>query len=95
MITASEITGMYGIIPTPACAGAERLDALDTVDAEETAQLVDRLIRDGASGIIALGTTGECPTLSEEDFDHAVDTVVEATAGRVPTFIGATGAGAL
>ncbi|MEU9241461.1 dihydrodipicolinate synthase family protein [Streptomyces sp. NPDC048385] len=93
MITAAEINGMYGIIPTPALPGAERLDALDTVDVDETARVVDQLVRDGVSGIIALGTTGECPALNEDDFDVVVDTVVEAVAGRVPTFVGATGAG--
>ncbi|MFJ9929069.1 MULTISPECIES: dihydrodipicolinate synthase family protein [Streptomyces] len=93
MITAAEINGMYGIIPTPALPGAERLDARDTVDVDETARVVDRLIRDGVSGIIALGTTGECPALSEDDFDVVTDTVVEAVAGRVPVFVGATGAG--
>lgn len=93
MITATEITGMYGIIPTPARPGADRIDARDTVDVEETATLVDHLVRDGVSGIIALGTTGECPTLSDDDFDVVVDTVVGAVAGRVPAFVGATGAG--
>jgi trans-o-hydroxybenzylidenepyruvate hydratase-aldolase len=93
VITAAEITGMYGIIPTPALPGADRIDARDTVDVEETARLVDQLVRDGVSGIIALGTTGECPTLSEDDYDVVVGTVVEAVAGRVPTFVGATGAG--
>lgn len=93
MITAAEINGMYGIIPTPALPGADRLDATNTVDVEETARLVDQLVRDRVSGIIALGTTGECPTVSEGDFDLVVDTVVQAVAGRVPTFLGATGAG--
>lgn len=93
MITAAEINGMYAIIPTPALPGADRIDARDTVDVEETARLVDQLVRDGASGIIALGTTGECPTVSEDDFDTVVDTIVAAVAGRVPTFLGATGAG--
>ena len=82
MITAAEINGMYGIIPTPALPGAERLDARNTVDVDETARVVDRLVRDGVSGIIALGTTGECPALSEEDFDVVVDTVVEEKGSR-------------
>lgn len=93
MIAADEITGLYGIIPTPARPGADRLDARETVDVDETARLIDQLIRDGVSGIIALGTTGECATLSEEDFDVAVRTVVEAADRRVPTFVGATGLG--
>lgn len=93
VITASEISGVYGIIPTPALPGADRIDAMNTVDVEETARLVDQLVRDGVSGIIALGTTGECPSLSEDDFDVVVDTVVAAAGGRVPTFVGATGSG--
>lgn len=93
MITARDMTGLYAIIPTPARAGAERWDARDTVDVQETHRLIDRLIGDGVSGIIALGTTGECPTLSEDDFDVMVDAVVSAVAGRVPTFVGATGPG--
>lgn len=93
MITAAEIRGMYGIIPTPALAGADHLDALDTVDVEETARLVDQLIKDGVSGIIAMGTTGECPTLTDDEFDVVVDTVINAVNGRVPAFLGATGAG--
>lgn len=93
MIAAADMTGLYGIIPTPALPGADRLDARDTVDVAETARLVDQLVRDGASGIIALGTTGECATLAEDDFDVVVGTVVDAVGGRVPTFVGASGLG--
>ncbi|RKN03465.1 dihydrodipicolinate synthase family protein [Streptomyces radicis] len=85
--------GLHAIIPTPARSGADRWDATDTVDTEETARLVDTLIRDGASGIIALGTTGECATLTPEEFDTVVGCVVDAAAGRVPTIIGATALG--
>ena len=64
MLTASDITGMYAIIPTPANPGAERWDAIDTVNVPETDRLVKALIADGSNGIIALGTTGECATVT-------------------------------
>lgn len=85
--------GLHAIIPTPALPGAERWDATGTVDTEETARLVDTLIRDGAAGIIALGTTGECATLSPDDYDTVVGCVVDAAAGRVPTTVGVTALG--
>lgn len=93
MMTAREFVGLYAIIPTPARPDAGRWDAKDTVDVQETERLVDELITAGAAGIIAVGTTGECPTLSEADFDTAVAAVVSGVGGRVPTFIGATAAG--
>ena len=55
MLTAQDIHGLYAIIPTPAKSGAERFDATDTVDVDETVRLIDALIRDGATGIIVLG----------------------------------------
>lgn len=93
MLTAEDIRGLYAIIPTPARAGAERLDARDTVDLAETERLIETLIADGIAGLIALGTTGECATLSRPDYDAFVTCVLETVARRVPTFIGATALG--
>jgi dihydrodipicolinate synthase/N-acetylneuraminate lyase len=90
MLSATDISGLYAIIPTPARPGAERFNAVDTVDLVESARLVDKLIEDGASGIIALGTTGECATLSTADYRSFVATVLEAARRRVPVVIGAT-----
>jgi len=39
MLRATDLRGMYAIIPTPAREGAQRLDATDTVDLAETARL--------------------------------------------------------
>ena len=55
MITAQELKGALAIMPTPAKEGAERLDATNTVDLDETARLAESLVRDGANGIVALG----------------------------------------
>ncbi|MFN9944889.1 MAG: 4-hydroxy-tetrahydrodipicolinate synthase, partial [bacterium] len=40
-------------------------------------------------GIVPVGTTGESPTLSHEEHDMVVETVVRQVAGRVPVIAGA------
>jgi dihydrodipicolinate synthase/N-acetylneuraminate lyase len=94
MLSASDLRGMYAIMPTPAKDGAERLDAVDTVDLDETARVADQLIRDGSSGLIALGTTGECATLTHADYEAFVDCLLTTVNRRVPTFVGTTALGA-
>lgn len=93
MLEAKDISGVLAIMPTPAKAGAERLDATDTVDLDETARIADSLVRDGAAGIMALGTMGECATTSQGDYETYVDCLVKTVAGRIPTFIGTTALG--
>jgi dihydrodipicolinate synthase/N-acetylneuraminate lyase len=93
MLSATDICGVYAIIPTPAKEGANRLDALDTVDLDESARLVDALIKDGVSGLITLGTTGECATLSRKDYEAFAACVLETVNRRIPTFMGTTALG--
>jgi trans-o-hydroxybenzylidenepyruvate hydratase-aldolase len=93
MLTSSDLRGLYAIIPTPARPGSEALDAVDTVDLDETERLIAALLRDGARGLIVLGTTGECATLSTADYQSFVDCVCRVVAGRVPLFVGATALG--
>lgn len=90
MLSANDFRGVYAIIPTPAKEGADRADAVNTVDLAETERVVNRLIADGVQGLIALGTTGECATLSREDYESFVDCVLATVKRRVPTFIGTT-----
>ena len=93
MLSAQDYQGLYAIIPTPAKPGAAALMAEHTVDLDETARLVEALIRDGARGLIALGTTGECATLSHADYETFVTCVLDVTAGRIPAIIGASALG--
>ncbi|MSQ73604.1 MAG: aldolase [Betaproteobacteria bacterium] len=93
MLSAADYKGLYAILPTPARPGANRLDAVNTVDLEESARVVNRLIIDGVSGIIILGTTGECATLSHTDYEAFAGCVLETVARRVPTIVGATALG--
>jgi len=93
VLQADEIKGVYAIVPTPAKEGADHWSATDTVDVDETARLVDKLIADGAGGLLALGTTGECATLTPAEFRTFAEAVVGTVAGRIPTLIGATSLG--
>ena len=59
------------------------------LDMESLQQLVDWQIESGSDGLVPVGTTGESPTLSHEEHDIVVETVVKAAAGRVPVVAGA------
>ncbi|MEA2977893.1 MAG: trans-o-hydroxybenzylidenepyruvate hydratase-aldolase [Alphaproteobacteria bacterium] len=93
MLTATDLRGLYAIIPTPARADANLFGAKNTVDLDETARLVEALIQDGASGLITTGTTGECATLSNSDYRAFVVCVLDTVKRRIPTFIGTTALG--
>jgi trans-o-hydroxybenzylidenepyruvate hydratase-aldolase len=93
MLKASDFRGLYAIIPTPSTPDAAAWNAVFTVDVAETERLVNQLLNDGVDGLIALGTTGECATLTSAEFEQFADTVLSTVAGRVPTIIGTTALG--
>jgi trans-o-hydroxybenzylidenepyruvate hydratase-aldolase len=92
MPQASDLRGLYAIIPTPSRPDTG-WDSVDTVDLDETARLVEALVTAGASGLIALGTTGECATLGSEEYASVVRCITETVAGRITTVIGASALG--
>jgi 4-hydroxy-tetrahydrodipicolinate synthase len=47
------------------------------------------LIEKGSNGIVACATTGESPSLSEEEFAKVIDIAVEESQGKVPVIAGA------
>ena len=62
-----------------------------SLDEDSLRGLVDWHVEQGSDGIVAVGTTGECPTLDEEEHCRVIRSVVEYAAGRVPVIAG-TGA---
>ena len=62
-----------------------------TVDDSALDRLVDFHVDNGTNGIVAVGTTGESPTLSVEEHIGVVRRVVQRAAGRIPVIAG-TGA---
>lgn len=93
MISARDLGAVVAIMPTPAKEGADRPDAVNTVNLDETARLAERLIRDGATAFMALGTMGECATVSHKDYEAFVDCLLTTVRSRIPTFVGTTALG--
>ncbi len=60
-----------------------------SLDLEALARLVEWHIAEGSHGLVPVGTTGESPTLTHEEHDLVVETVVRLTAGRLPVIAGA------
>ena len=61
------------------------------VDEKILAKLVRYHIQSGTDGIVPVGTTGECPTLSVKEHERVIEVAIEAANGEVPVIAG-TGA---
>ena len=61
------------------------------VDYARLRQLVDDVIQKKADYVVVLGTTSESPTLTQQEKQDVVRTVVNTTAGRVPIVMGCGG----
>jgi len=59
------------------------------VDFQTLDELVDFQLENGIDGIVPVGTTGECPTLSHEEHKQVIERVVKAVGGQVPVIAGA------
>jgi 4-hydroxy-tetrahydrodipicolinate synthase len=59
-----------------------------TIDLADTQRVVDDLIRDGVTGLIALGTVGENNSLTFDEKVAVLTAIVEVTDGRVPVVTG-------
>jgi 4-hydroxy-tetrahydrodipicolinate synthase len=58
------------------------------IDYEGFRELIRFQIREGIDGLVPLGTTGENPTLEEDEEDKLIRIAVEETRGKVPLVIG-------
>ncbi|TMV15340.1 4-hydroxy-tetrahydrodipicolinate synthase [Arenibacterium halophilum] len=74
-------TGSMPALVTPFNNGKVDLDALK--------HLVEWHVKEGSTGLVPVGTTGESPTLSHEEHELVVEEVVRAAAGRLPVIAGA------
>ncbi len=59
------------------------------IDDEAFTRLVEWQIEEGTHGLVPVGTTGECPTLSHEEHKHVVELCVKTAKKRVPVIAGA------
>jgi len=63
-------------------------DKEDKVDEEGLRENVRFQIKRGIHGLVPVGSTGECATLSYEEHNRVVDVVVDAAKGKVPVLAG-------
>lgn len=59
-----------------------------SVDYITLEHLIEEQIQSGADFLVALGTTAETPTLSEEEQDEIIRTFVRVNRGRIPLVVG-------
>jgi 4-hydroxy-tetrahydrodipicolinate synthase len=58
------------------------------VDYEGFRRLIDFQIQGGIDGLVPLGTTGETPTLEDDEEERLIKIAVEEVRGRVPIIVG-------
>ena len=77
----SVFTGAAVAIITP-------MNADGSVNFEELGRIIDDQIAHGTDAIVICGTTGESPTLSDEEHTACIRYAVKQAAGRVPVIAG-------
>ena len=60
----------------------------DKVDEKKLRDLVDFQIKNGSSGIVPCGTTGESATLSFEEHERVIEIVIQQVKKRIPVIAG-------
>jgi 4-hydroxy-tetrahydrodipicolinate synthase len=63
----------------------------DSVDFRALADVVEHVVKNGVEYLVALGTTGETPVLSEEEQKEVVRHIIGVNQGRVPVVVGMGG----
>lgn len=61
------------------------------VDISALRRIVDHLIQGGVDYLVALGTTGEPATLTKQEKQLVLETIIDQNAGRLPLILGAGG----
>ncbi|MFD1234056.1 dihydrodipicolinate synthase family protein [Pseudonocardia benzenivorans] len=89
-VTVEDVEGVFAIMPTPATPDATDPACMNSVDHEESARAAAALVDDGVHALMVNGTFGEGATLTWDEHRAFARTVIDAVAGRVPVFVGAT-----
>ncbi len=68
-----------------------QFDESGQVDVKALAEFVEIMLANGVQGLVACGTTGEAYSLSQDERELVISTVLKQTAGRVPVLAGVGG----
>jgi 4-hydroxy-tetrahydrodipicolinate synthase len=77
-----ELRGAFTALITP-------MNESGGVDYDAWKDLINFQIDQGIDGLVPLGTTGETPTLDEDEEEKLIKIAIKEAAGRVPVIIGA------
>ena len=58
------------------------------IDEKKIKELIEFQIKNGTQGIVPCGTTGESPTLSEQEHERVIELTVQTVAKRIPVIAG-------
>jgi 4-hydroxy-tetrahydrodipicolinate synthase len=61
------------------------------IDIEAYKKLLLYYLGKGVHGLVALGTTGESPTVEEDEYDQIVEATIDVVADKVPVYVGVSG----
>ncbi|GBU28819.1 4-hydroxy-tetrahydrodipicolinate synthase [Treponema sp. R8-4-B8] len=78
----TDFRGAYTALVTPMTESGE-------IDYEGFRRLIKFQITEGIDGIVPLGTTGENPTLDEDEEDKLIEIAVKESAGKIKVIVGA------
>ena len=59
-----------------------------TLDEQALKNLVEWQISEGTDAMVVSGTTGECPTVTDDELFNMIALVVETVGGKVPVIAG-------
>ncbi|MDR0644139.1 MAG: 4-hydroxy-tetrahydrodipicolinate synthase, partial [Treponema sp.] len=76
------LTGVFTALITPMKENGD-------VDYDGFRELVRFQIANGVNGIVPLGTTGESPTLEEDEEEKLIEIAVKECSGKIPVIVGA------
>jgi 4-hydroxy-tetrahydrodipicolinate synthase len=76
----NQFSGVFTALATPMRDGAVAYDDMDA--------LVAHQLEGGINGLISVGTTGESPTLTNQEHIEVIRATVATVAGKVPVFAG-------
>lgn len=75
------ITGTLTALVTP-------FDKYGAVDKQTLQELARDQVKQGVTGLVPCGTTGESPTLNHDEHNEVIDLVIAAVDGQVPVIAG-------
>lgn len=90
MLSASDLKGVLGMMPSFATPDATDIRSTQTIAVDNLKEAVDKIIKDGVNNIATTGTYGECYNLLFDEFKTLAVATVDAVKKRVPLFIGCT-----